>query len=126
RISFHHAHAFSKFRTQQISFQFGPTGPIPRRPSLVQSAPRTAMARRGTAQNRFPKSFRNPHPREKRRLPLPRNEQPPSPFERLAGESVLLHSGVNAGRDARRVECLVLQLLPAPRAIRAATSPASR
>src|SRR5215813_8179786 len=81
KISFHPAHAFSKCCTEQISFQSGPAVPTPRRPFSVQSVPRIATVRRGTAQSPFPKAFRNPHPRENRRLVLLRNERPRSPLK---------------------------------------------
>src|SRR5438045_2275450 len=117
KISSHRAHASSKFHREQISLQFGPAVPAPRRSSLVQSVPHIATARRGTARNQFPKSFHNPHPRQNRRLPLPRNERSHLLLERSAGESALLHLNATADPNASPVECLVLTPPTPPRAI---------
>ena len=78
------------------------------------------MGRRGTARNRFPKSFRSPRPPANRRLSLPRNARLRSPSEGPAAAQDLLRSTATGDRDVSPTEYSGPRHLPARRAIRVA------
>src|SRR5206468_10467562 len=104
KTSFRRARAFSRSRRAQISLRFVPAVPFLPRFSLARNVPRNAMARPGTARNRFPMSFHSLRPPANRRPSLPRNEQLRSPSERLPDGPARLRLALIADHDASPAE----------------------